>query len=154
MKLFRAALALAGILLAAPAFAQNMLDSLQMARADIDADRKTIITTTMQFTEKESAAFWPIYDTYRVSAHKINDKMVSLVQRADSSLAALDAKTAESLTTQWMDLKAEKDALKKSYVVKFGKVLPPKKLVRYYQIENKMDAIIEYSLAANVPLVR
>jgi hypothetical protein len=153
MKLFRAALALAGILLAAPAFAQNMLDSLQMARADIDADRKTIITNTMQFTETESAAFWPVYNTYRESARRINDKMVSLVQRADSSLAVLDDKTAESLVTQWMALQAEKATLRKTYVPKFGKALPPKKLVRYYQVENKMDAIIQFSLAANVPLV-
>jgi hypothetical protein len=154
MKLFRATLAVAGILLAAPAFAQNMLDSLQMARGEIAADRKTIVASVMDFTESESAAFWPIYNDYRTAARKIGDKMVSLVQQADSTLATVDAKGAQSMVTQWMALQGERANLLKSYIPKFGKVLPPKKLIRYYQVENKMDAVIAYGMAENVPLVK
>jgi hypothetical protein len=36
----------------------------------------------------------------------------------------------------------------------FNKVLPPKKVVRYFQIESKLDSVIDYELAARIPLVR
>jgi hypothetical protein len=34
------------------------------------------------------------------------------------------------------------------------KVMPAKKVARYYQIENKLEAIIKYELAKEVPLVK
>jgi len=32
-------------------------------------------------------------------------------------------------------------------------VVPGRKLVRFYQIENKMDAVLRYELAAEIPVV-
>ena len=45
-------------------------------------------------------------------------------------------------------------ALKNSYLPKFAKVLPAKKLTQYYQVENKLKAIIDYDLASAIPLVK
>ena len=153
MKLARIAAVLAGILLAAPALAQNTLDSLQMARAEISSDRKAVIAGLMDFTDSESSAFWPVYNNYRDASRKIDDKMVSLVQQADSSMTKMDMTKAQSLLDQWMSLKAEKASLRKTYIKQFAKTIPAMKLLRYYQVENKMDAVIEYALAENVPLV-
>jgi hypothetical protein len=52
-------------------------------------------------------------------------------------------------------IKAKEDHLKvrKSYVKKFEKTLPAKKLVRFYQVENKIDAAIEFEMAKEIPLV-
>ena len=41
---------------------------------------------------------------------------------------------------------------KVSLVDAFSDVLPPKKVMRFYQVENKLDAIIDYRLAQSVPL--
>jgi hypothetical protein len=54
----------------------------------------------------------------------------------------------------YLDIQKKKIALKKKYVKKFKKVLTPKKLVQYYQTENKLDTIIMMELAAEVPLVK
>src|SRR5574337_399806 len=116
MKLARITLALAGVLLAAPAFAQNSLDSLQMARAEISSDRKSVIAGLMDFTEKEIAAFWPVYNNYRDASRKIDDKMVSLVQQADSSMASMTMVKSQSLLDPWMALKAEKANLRRTYI--------------------------------------
>jgi hypothetical protein len=153
VKSIRTVLAVAGIVLAAPAFAQNTLDSLQMARAQISSDRKVIVANLMDFTSKESEAFWPVYNNYRTDVSKIDDKLVALVQQADTALDSLTEKSCQSLMEQWMSLKAEKANLRKSYVKQFAKTIPPIKLFRYYQLENKMDAVVEYTMAANVPLV-
>ena len=39
------------------------------------------------------------------------------------------------------------------YIQKFKEIIPPKKAVRLFQVENKMNAIINYELAAQIPLV-
>jgi hypothetical protein len=49
---------------------------------------------------------------------------------------------------------ADENKLKRKYVKRFMKVLPAKKVLRYYQIENKLDTIINMDLAATIPLAR
>ena len=48
--------------------------------------------------------------------------------------------------------KAEAD-LKAQWVPRFREILPAKKVARFFQLENKMDAVIEYDLATSIPLV-
>jgi len=44
-------------------------------------------------------------------------------------------------------------ALKKAYVEKFKKILPQKKMMRYYQLENKIEATLKFKMAINMPVV-
>lgn len=42
--------------------------------------------------------------------------------------------------------------LKKSYLSKFDAVIPGKKVMTYYQLENKIGAVIRFDLAGEIPL--
>ena len=44
--------------------------------------------------------------------------------------------------------------LMESYLPKFSKTVGDKKAARYYQIENKIDAIVNFELAAKIPLAQ
>jgi len=44
--------------------------------------------------------------------------------------------------------------LKKKYIKKFEKILPATKVTRYFQLENKLDAVVNYDLAAEIPLMQ
>jgi hypothetical protein len=39
-------------------------------------------------------------------------------------------------------------------VKQFAKVLPGTKVARFYQIENKLDAVVRYEMAGQIPLVK
>jgi hypothetical protein len=41
-----------------------------------------------------------------------------------------------------------------SYSAKFRDVLPDKKVARYYQLENKIEAVLKYELAKRIPLIQ
>jgi hypothetical protein len=153
MKAFRFAAVLAGLLAAAPALAQTVTDELEAARSQIHADRKAIVAKLMDMNEAQSTAFWPVYNEYRDAVRKVDDKVVALMKEYASQDSLTDAQ-AQKMLDQWSALKSERAGLQKSYVKKFGKALPGNKLIRYYQIENKMDAVIQYDLAANIPLVQ
>ena len=55
---------------------------------------------------------------------------------------------------EWMSIKKHTTKLQEKYAKKFRKVLPEKKVLRYFQIENKLDLIIDSELSAAIPLAR
>ena len=65
-----------------------------------------------------------------------------------------DERIIREMLKEALDIEAERTQLKKKFIGKFNDVLPPKTVVRYFQIENKLDSIINYELAAGIPLVR
>lgn len=153
MRFLALAIATLTALTASPALAQTATDELEAARTQIQADRKAIVSKLMQMTEAESNAFWPVYNTYREDLRKIDDKLVAVAESYFSNADSLTDKQAQDLLSDWMKLRADKLDLRKSYVKKFSKTIPTTKVVRFYQIENKMDAVIDYELAASIPLV-
>jgi hypothetical protein len=51
-------------------------------------------------------------------------------------------------------IEREKLWLKKAYLEKFGKILPPKKVMRYSQLENKVAVMGDYQIIQEVPLAK
>ncbi len=43
-------------------------------------------------------------------------------------------------------------ALRKKYSRRFAKVLPPTRVARFFQIERKLDAVANISMAEEIPL--
>ena len=60
---------------------------------------------------------------------------------------------AKVMLDDWLDLQGKELSLKKKYAKKFRKILPDLKVARYFQIENKIEALINASLAAEIPLI-
>jgi len=62
--------------------------------------------------------------------------------------------TAKNLMDENMTIETLGLKLRQAYLLKFRKVLPEVKVVRYYQIENKINAALIYELARNIPLMK
>jgi hypothetical protein len=61
---------------------------------------------------------------------------------------------AKNLLDAYMTIETLRPKLLQTFLPKFRKVLPEVKVVRYYQIENKINAGLMYELAANIPLIK
>ena len=55
---------------------------------------------------------------------------------------------------EYLALERDYVAILNAYLPRFKKVLPPRKVARLYQIENKARALVNYDLARNIPLVK
>jgi hypothetical protein len=62
--------------------------------------------------------------------------------------------TATKLMDEYLAIDAARLKLRQDYVPRFRKVLPEKQVARYYQLENKIQAAVNYELAAEIPLVK
>lgn len=54
---------------------------------------------------------------------------------------------------KFLSIRGDRLRLKESYVQEFSEILPPRKVMRYFQFENKFEAAIDHELAKNIPLV-
>ncbi len=135
-------------------FAQTQTDEAEIIRSAFQADKKAVVAANMDFTEGESQGFWPVYDEFQKALRKINEKWAILIVDYARNYQAMTDDKASELLKDYLAVEKERLNLKKSFVKKFGKVLPAKKVSRYYQIENKIEAIVKNELAKEIPLVR
>jgi hypothetical protein len=139
------------VLLVSSAAAQQKGD-VQADRAQIQAERTKLVSENLPLSEAEREAFWPVYDRYRDDMRQLNDRTVALIDAYARRYVALSDLEAETYLKEMHDVQDAQLSLKRSYVGKFRKILPPRKVARYFQIENKMDAIVAYQLSQVVPL--
>jgi len=53
----------------------------------------------------------------------------------------------------YLAAEAERLQVRRAYLDEFAKILPGRTVARFYQLENKMDAVLRYDLAATIPVV-
>ena len=141
------------LVVAAPVEAQTAHDGIECLRADLKADRNTVIAREMSFTPQESEAFWPIYRSYRADVDKVTDRLVELVlEYADLYPNVPDQKAAQMLKT-YAKLEADLLGVKRKYLKKMGKVLPAAKVLRFAQLDNRFDLGMRVALAGSLPML-
>ena len=156
MKRFFMLMVAAAIMSLAPAFAENAQHTnMQILLEKVKADKKLLIAGNLDFTDQESKAFWPLYESYQKELEQLNrhlGKVISEYAEAynKGSVAEDVAKDLinESLKTEGAEVK-----MRREYAEKLAKVLPATKVARYLQMENKIRAAIKFDLAANIPLM-
>jgi hypothetical protein len=122
------------------------------ARLQLEADRAQVVADNLILTSAEATTFWPVYHAYRADMKAISDRSVKLIDNFAKVYDQLADTTAARLLNEWLGIERDRVAMKTSYVPKFMAVLPARKVARYYQIENKLDAIVQYAAAGSVPL--
>ena len=60
---------------------------------------------------------------------------------------------ASALLNDYLSYEKELLKTRTKYAKKMSKVLSGRTVARFFQIENKMDTIIEYELAGEIPLI-
>jgi hypothetical protein len=156
VALFVTLVAVITLLGVSPVFSQdNPADNMQIMLDKLKADKKLVVATNMELTESEAKAFWPVYEEYQKELAALNQRIGKLIgsYAADYNANTLTDEKAKKLTEELVAIGKAEGALPASFVSKLNKVLPPKKVTRYLQIENKIRALIKYSLAEEVPLV-
>lgn len=131
----------------------NLEDQIEVLRGSAETDRKALITSNVDFTEQESLEFWPVYNQYRGDMDAVNDRMIALIRKyADHYQNLTDAVAAE-LMSDAMDIEDDRMIYKRLYVEELLEILPTRKVVVLFQIENKLEAAVKYGLSEVIPVV-
>lgn len=130
-------------------------ENLSYQRVAVEAKKKLQIAKNMQFTKQEDKAFWTLYSDYEKDLDGVYRDKFDLVQEFKNANASRNVtdQQANVFVDQFFEIETRKISIKQSYVEKFKAVLPGKKVARFYQIDNKLDAIINHELAIKINLL-
>lgn len=129
-------------------------DSMQIVRDKVAADKKLFIATNMRLTESEAKAFWPVYESYQGELAQVEARAGRLLEEYARTYQVMADQVARKLLDEFLVIEADRLKLRQAYVPRFRKVLPDTKVGRYYQLENKIHAVVSYDLARVIPLVK
>jgi hypothetical protein len=133
---------------------EDITSEIELTRAAIQVRRQALVTAVMDLDTKEADAFWPLYREYRMEMGKVGDRFVNLLVLYGDNYDTLSDEQAARILDEYLAIEKARNGVKKKYVSRFRKVLPTRKVTRFFQADNKLDVLINAELAAGIPLVR
>lgn len=134
--------------------AQSEVDEQQQLLAQIQTDRRAVVLKTMALDDTQVAAFTPVYDAYQADRKKLADRAVELLNLYSSNYDSMTDDAASGILKDWFSLQEDQNQLMKNYAKRMARVLPEAKVLRFVQIENKLDAILRLPAVRGVPLAQ
>ncbi len=138
----------------ASAKSQASLDQdIQLLRQDVQSGKKQVVAANMNLTDAEATKFWPIYDQYTAEGAKIGDTRVALIKEYAQNYGTFTDAQANDFMKRAAAIDQQVTALRLKYVPTFEKVISAKKTALWYQIDRRLDLLVNLQLAANIPVV-
>ncbi len=134
-----------------PAFADDLENSLM----ELNEKKKEMIANSMEFTGNQSEVFWAVYSDYEKELDSIIKDEYELIQKYNSKYKdnTISEQSASNMLANIFRIQGRELQIKQIYLGKFQEVLPKNQVLRFYQIDNKVDALIGYDLAKLLPIV-
>lgn len=129
-------------------------DELKTASEYIVNQKKIYIEKTMELSLQEKEAFWPLYTEYESGLAKIRDERFELARNFLATHGVLSNAEALDMLAQSMKIDGNELRYKQAFVAKFRQVLPGRKVVRFYQAENRFDTAAAAELYRIIPVIR
>jgi Spy/CpxP family protein refolding chaperone len=134
--------------------AQSTYDDNQQLIAQIQTDKRAVVLEAMALDDAQVAAFTPIYDAYQAERKLLMQRGVDLINAYASNYDSMTDAAAKGLLKDWFKLQNDELALMEKYAKKFDKVLPTTKVLRFVQVENKLNTLLKLPGVANIPLAK
>ena len=132
----------------------DITGEIELSRAAIQVRRQALVTAAMDLDGKEAEAFWPLYRDYRLAMATVNDRYVRLLVSYLEAYDSLTEESAKQLVDEYLGIERDRTGVKATFVPRFAQVMPARKVARFFQVDNKLDAMINGELAQMIPLIR
>ena len=129
----------------------NIDSIIQAVRTSMQADRDTLVTASMNLSNKDSAVFWPIYRQFQYERSKVDDRRVAVIKEYTQKYPNLTDAEAKAMAEQMLQYDSELVALKKKYFKKFSKALPALTVTAFFQLDRRIDLMMDMQVEASLP---
>ena len=139
---------------AAPAaVAVPSAEELELLLGTIRSNRKALVEVNLGLAPEERTRFQPVYESYDQELRAVQDRLFGVAEEYVAGYRTLGDEKASSLIQAYLDAEAERTKIRRAYLERFQAALPGRKVARFYQIENKIDALLRYELASRIPVI-
>jgi hypothetical protein len=134
-------------------FAQSVDDYIEVAREVLKTEKKAAIAEAMNLTETDSGPFWELYNEFNFELGKVQNMRIEAIKDFAGNYENLTDEKADEIWLKVLSYQQQLLKLKKTYYKKFKKIISAGQAAKYFQIENKIEALINANLAAEIPLI-
>lgn len=120
----------------------------------IDSMKRQLIAANVTLTDTEATKFWPVYEQYSAELKKITYTKNALINEYAEEYGSLTDEQADSLIRRWLDSDIAVFELRRKYLPIFRKVLPGKVTATFFQVEHRINAMIDLQLTSQLPLMQ
>jgi hypothetical protein len=128
-------------------------EDIQLLRKNLRSERKQVIAANMKLTDAEAEKFWPVYDQYISELVKNNNTKYELIKQYVQQQGNLTDSQAEAAVNQWIQVDESVAQLRLKYVPLFRKVLSAKNTALFYQVDRRIQLMIDLQLASALPVM-
>lgn len=126
---------------------------LQALRTAVKTDKKALVASTVKLTDAEAKKFWPLYGAYQLKLDTLNRRKARAFEDLVSRDKPISDAQAKGLLTESLAIADEEVKALRAYQNRLNRALPPRKVARYLQLENKIRTVQDYDIAGALPLV-
>jgi hypothetical protein len=150
-----AVLSLASVALAQTSTSsQAGIDSdITLLRSDIQAQRTDVVTHSMQLDDTVGKAFWPLYREYSNKEQIVGDQRVSVIKEYADAYYTMDDAKADALEARMLKFEQDRTKLKAEYYPKFKKAVGAKVAAKFFQVDNRLNLLIDLQIASVIPVL-
>lgn len=127
-------------------------NDIALLRKDLRAMKMQVIGENMSLSDAEGQKFWPVYNHYVKDLSEVNNQKYALLKQYAEMWATMSDEDALIYVRHWLEADGEAQALRLKYVPVVSQVLPGRKAATFFQLDRRLNMIIDLQLFSQVPL--
>jgi hypothetical protein len=127
-------------------------EDIALLRQDLRAKKMQVIGQNMSLSDTEAEKFWPIYNHYVKDLQEVNNQKYALLKQYAEMWATMTDQDALIYVRHWLEADGQAQALRLKYVPVVSQVLPGKKAATFFQLDRRLNMIIDLQLFSQIPL--
>jgi hypothetical protein len=125
---------------------------IALLRKDLRAMKMQVIGQNMSLSDAEGEKFWPIYNHYVKDLQEVNNQKYALLKQYAEMWETMSDQDALIYVRHWLEADGEAQALRLKYVPVVSQVLPGRKAATFFQLDRRLNMIIDLQLFSQIPL--
>ena len=127
-------------------------EDIALLRKDLRAMKMQVIGQNMSLSEEEGQKFWPIYNHYVRDLQEVNNQKYALLKQYAEMWATMSDQDALIYVRSWLETDGPAQALRLKYVPVVSQVLPGRKAATFFQLDRRLNMIVDLQLFSQIPL--
>jgi hypothetical protein len=129
-------------------------EDIALLRQDLRAKKMQVIGENMSLSDTEAQKFWPVYNHYVKDLQEVNNQKYALLKQYAHMWSTMTDQDAMIYVRNWLETDAQVQALRVKYVPLVNQVLPGKKAATFFQVDRRLNMIIDLQLFSQIPLAK
>jgi hypothetical protein len=129
-------------------------EDIALLRQDLRAKKMQVIGQNISLSDVEAQKFWPVYNHYVKDLQEVNNQKYALLKQYAQMWSTMTDQDAVIYVRNWLEVDQQVQALRVKYVPVVNQVLPGKKAATFFQLDRRLNMIIDLQLFSQIPLAK